>query len=151
MLSFVLQLQDNTVVVRPSMVKVKADPKLSGMQSLSSLEIVSTRYSGKLFVLLHFGCKYLVFLHIWILLFGDFVSVYCNPKATISLTYNCKSGWANVYAVSFAFQLMFKMWLLAFSIIKKWCVVIIRIGRRTFHLWINLKSVGCCMRFSVLA
>jgi len=58
------RLQDNAIVVRPSMVKVKADPKLSGMQSLSSLEIVSTRYSGKLFVLLHFGCKYLVFLHI---------------------------------------------------------------------------------------
>ena len=66
MLSFVLQLQDNTVVVRPSMVKVKADPKLSWIQSLSSLEIVSTRYSGKLFVLLHFGCKYIlsVFAHL---------------------------------------------------------------------------------------
>ncbi|KAG2570673.1 hypothetical protein PVAP13_7KG095700 [Panicum virgatum] len=39
------RLQDNTIVVRPSMVKVKVDPKLSEMQSLSSLEIVSTRTS----------------------------------------------------------------------------------------------------------
>ncbi|WVZ83827.1 hypothetical protein U9M48_030926 [Paspalum notatum var. saurae] len=37
------RLRDNTIIIRPSMVKVKADPKLSQMQSLSSLEIVSTR------------------------------------------------------------------------------------------------------------
>ncbi|KAG2481636.1 hypothetical protein PVAP13_J128760 [Panicum virgatum] len=40
------RLQDNTVVVRPSMVKVKADPKLSWIQSLSSLEIVSTSHQS---------------------------------------------------------------------------------------------------------
>nr|CAB3483939.1 unnamed protein product [Digitaria exilis] len=36
------RLHDNTVVIRPSMVKVKADPMLSQMQSISSLEVVST-------------------------------------------------------------------------------------------------------------
>ncbi|ONM18873.1 putative RNA-dependent RNA polymerase 5 [Zea mays] len=37
-------ISNNTIVIRPSMVKVKADPKLCRMKSLSSLEIVSTRY-----------------------------------------------------------------------------------------------------------
>ncbi|PUZ46205.1 hypothetical protein GQ55_7G031800 [Panicum hallii var. hallii] len=56
------RLQDNTIVVRPSMVKVKADPKLSWMQSLSSLEIVSTSHqsdrtstSRSLISLLHYA------------------------------------------------------------------------------------------------
>jgi len=40
------RLQDNAIVVRPSMVKVKADPKLSWIQSLSSLEIVSTSHQS---------------------------------------------------------------------------------------------------------
>ncbi|KAK8448414.1 hypothetical protein SEVIR_7G003552v4 [Setaria viridis] len=56
------RLQDDTIVIRPSMVKVKADPKLSWLQSLSSLEIVSTsRQSDRtstsrtLISLLHYG------------------------------------------------------------------------------------------------
>ncbi|ONM18875.1 putative RNA-dependent RNA polymerase 5 [Zea mays] len=36
------RISNNTIVIRPSMVKVKADPKLCRMKSLSSLEIVST-------------------------------------------------------------------------------------------------------------
>ncbi|ONM18877.1 putative RNA-dependent RNA polymerase 5 [Zea mays] len=37
-------ISNNTIVIRPSMVKVKADPKLCRMKSLSSLEIVSTSF-----------------------------------------------------------------------------------------------------------
>ncbi|CAL5033684.1 unnamed protein product [Urochloa decumbens] len=56
------RLQDDTIVIRPSMVKVIADPKLSWMQSLSSLEIVSTSHQSDrtstsriLISLLHYG------------------------------------------------------------------------------------------------
>ncbi|WVZ83865.1 hypothetical protein U9M48_030961 [Paspalum notatum var. saurae] len=56
------RLCDNTIIIRPSMVKVKADPKLSQMQSISSLEIVSTSHqpnrtstSKSLIALLHYG------------------------------------------------------------------------------------------------
>ncbi|KAF8650247.1 hypothetical protein HU200_064005 [Digitaria exilis] len=56
------RLHDNTVVIRPSMVKVKADPMLSQMQSISSLEVVSTSHrsdrtsiSRSLIALLHYG------------------------------------------------------------------------------------------------
>jgi len=48
-LSFPLQIPNNTIVIRPSMVKVKADPELCQMKSLSSLEIVNTRYVWKYF------------------------------------------------------------------------------------------------------
>ncbi|TVU21359.1 hypothetical protein EJB05_30989, partial [Eragrostis curvula] len=41
------RLHDDTIVIRPSMVKIKADPKLSGVQSFSSLEIVSTSHRPK--------------------------------------------------------------------------------------------------------
>ncbi|ONM18879.1 putative RNA-dependent RNA polymerase 5 [Zea mays] len=55
-------ISNNTIVIRPSMVKVKADPKLCRMKSLSSLEIVSTSHQSNrtstsriLIALLHYG------------------------------------------------------------------------------------------------
>ncbi|OQU81143.1 hypothetical protein SORBI_3006G016700 [Sorghum bicolor] len=56
------RIRNDTIVIRPSMVKVKADPRLSQMKSLSSLEIVNTSHQSNrtstsrvLIALLHYG------------------------------------------------------------------------------------------------
>jgi hypothetical protein len=52
---FLLQLPSGTILIRPSMIKIKSDPELCGVQTVNSLEIVTTRYTKKLWVVL-LGC-----------------------------------------------------------------------------------------------
>jgi len=45
------QLPDNTIHIRPSMIKIKADSSSSGGQTFNSFEVVTARY-GKVLHLL---------------------------------------------------------------------------------------------------